>query len=58
MTRYFGSQCYEVFGQKFSLYREGSSLFRFNFVPSFSEVSNNDEVHNSFIKIFLILKST
>ena len=58
MTRYFGSQCYEVFGQKLSLYREGSSLFRFNFIPSFTEVSNNDEVHNSFINILLILKST
>ena len=32
----FGSKCYKVFGQKFSLYREGSSLLSFNFVPSFS----------------------
>jgi len=29
-----------VFGQKFSLYREGSSLFRFKFVPNFSEGQN------------------
>ena len=28
-------RCYKLFGLKFSLYREGSSLFRFNFVPSF-----------------------
>ena len=31
---------YKVFGQKFSLYREGSRLFRINFVPSFSEGQN------------------
>ena len=31
--RYFGLQCYKVFGQKFSLYR-------FNFVLSFSEEQN------------------
>ena len=30
--RYFGSQCYKVFGQKFSLYR-------FNFVLSFRETT-------------------
>ena len=35
---YFGSQFYKVFGQKFSIYREGS--FRFNFVPSFSDGQN------------------
>jgi len=34
------SQFYKVLGQKFSLYREGSSLFKFNFVPSFSEGQN------------------
>ena len=30
-------QCCKVFGQKLSLYREGSSLFRFSFVPKFSK---------------------
>ena len=34
---YFGSQCYKVIGQKCSIYREGSNLFKFNFVPSFSQ---------------------
>ena len=34
------SQFYKVLGPKFSLYREGSSLFKFNFVPSFSEGQN------------------
>ena len=34
------SQFYKVLGQKFSLYREGSSLFKFNFVPSFCEEQN------------------
>ena len=29
-----------VFGQKFSLYREGLSLLRFKFVPNFSEGQN------------------
>ena len=29
LCTYFGSECYKVFGLKFSLYLEGSRLFRF-----------------------------
>ena len=37
---YSGSQCYKDFREKCYLYREDSSLFRLNFVQSFSEGQN------------------
>ena len=44
---------YKVFGHKFSLYREDSSLFRLYFVQMTNRVNNNFACLADQIKLFL-----